>query len=49
MIKDTVFRILLFFFLICIPFFQGAGHNDVELHGQYFDRLRKFLNVELVK
>lgn len=28
---------------------EGAGHNDVELHSQYFDRLKKFLTVELVK
>lgn len=28
---------------------QGAGHNDVELHSQYFDRLKKFLSVELIK
>lgn len=29
--------------------FQGAGHNDVELHPQYYERLRKFLSVELIK
>lgn len=28
---------------------KGAGHNDVELHSQYFERLKKFLTVELVK
>lgn len=26
---------------------EGAGHNDVELYGQYLDRLKKFLDVEL--
>ena len=26
---------------------EGAGHNDVELYGQYLDRLRKFIDVEL--
>jgi len=30
-------------------YFQGAGHNDVELHPHYYERLRKFLSVELVK
>lgn len=28
---------------------EGAGHNDVELYGQYLDRLKKFLDVELPK
>ncbi|KAH8404589.1 hypothetical protein KR215_000757 [Drosophila sulfurigaster] len=32
------------------PFWvEGAGHNDVELHPQYYERLRKFLSVELIK
>lgn len=26
---------------------EGAGHNDVELYGQYLDRLKKFVDVEL--
>ena len=26
---------------------EGAGHNDVELYGQYLDRLRRFINLEL--
>ena len=26
---------------------EGAGHNDVELYGQYLDRLRRFINQEL--
>ncbi len=26
---------------------EGAGHNDVELYGQYLDRLRKFINQEI--
>ena len=26
---------------------EGAGHNDVELYGQYLERLRQFINVEL--
>jgi len=26
---------------------EGAGHNDVELYGQYLDRLRQFIAVEL--
>lgn len=26
---------------------EGAGHNDVELYGQYLDRLKQFINVEL--
>jgi fermentation-respiration switch protein FrsA (DUF1100 family) len=26
---------------------EGAGHNDVELYGQYLDRLRRFVNQEL--
>lgn len=28
-------------------FFQGAGHNDVELYSQYLERLKKFVSVEL--
>lgn len=27
---------------------EGAGHNDVELFSQYLDRLKQFVNVELV-
>ena len=27
---------------------EGAGHNDVELYGQYLERLKQFINVELV-
>ena len=26
---------------------EGAGHNDVELYGQYLERLRKFLYQEI--
>ena len=26
---------------------EGAGHNDVELYGQYLDRLRKFVHQEI--
>ena len=26
---------------------EGAGHNDVELFGQYLERLKQFINVEL--
>lgn len=26
---------------------EGAGHNDVELYGQYLDRLRRFINHEI--
>ena len=26
---------------------EGAGHNDVELYGQYLDRLRRFISQEL--
>ena len=28
-------------------FFQGAGHNDVELYNQYLERLRHFVSQEL--
>lgn len=27
---------------------EGAGHNDVELYGQYLERLKQFVNIELV-
>lgn len=27
---------------------EGAGHNDVELYGQYLERLRQFVTVELM-
>ena len=27
---------------------EGAGHNDVELYGQYLERLRQFVQYELV-
>ncbi|XP_076341011.1 alpha/beta hydrolase domain-containing protein 17B-like [Tachypleus tridentatus] len=27
---------------------EGAGHNDVELYGQYLERLKHFVSVELV-
>lgn len=27
---------------------EGAGHNDVEMYGQYLDRLKQFVSVELV-
>ncbi|XP_030323661.1 alpha/beta hydrolase domain-containing protein 17B isoform X2 [Calypte anna] len=27
---------------------EGAGHNDVELYGQYLERLKKFVSQELV-
>jgi fermentation-respiration switch protein FrsA (DUF1100 family) len=26
---------------------EGAGHNDVELYGQYLDRLRRFLENDV--
>lgn len=26
---------------------EGAGHNDVELYGQYLDRLKRFLETDL--
>ena len=26
---------------------EGAGHNDVELYGQYLDRLRRFIHVDI--
>ena len=26
---------------------EGAGHNDVELYGQYLDRLRRFITQEI--
>ncbi len=26
---------------------EGAGHNDIELYGQYMDRIRRFVNVEM--
>ncbi|XP_054160206.1 alpha/beta hydrolase domain-containing protein 17B-like [Oppia nitens] len=27
---------------------EGAGHNDVELYGQYLERLRQFISVDLI-
>lgn len=27
---------------------EGAGHNDVELYGQYLERLKQFIQHELV-
>lgn len=27
---------------------EGAGHNDVELYGQYLERLKHFVSHELV-
>lgn len=27
---------------------EGAGHNDVELYGQYLERLKQFVSHELV-
>lgn len=27
---------------------QGAGHNDVELYNQYYERLKQFVSIELV-
>ena len=27
---------------------EGAGHNDVELYGQYLERLKQFTQHELV-
>ena len=38
--------ILTIFFTISF-FFQGAGHNDVELYNQYLERLRHFVSQEL--
>ena len=26
---------------------EGAGHNDVELYGQYLERLKQFVSTEL--
>lgn len=26
---------------------EGAGHNDVELYGQYLERLKQFIQVDL--
>lgn len=26
---------------------EGAGHNDVELYGQYLERLKQFISVDL--
>ena len=26
---------------------EGAGHNDIELYGQYLERLKHFINVDL--
>lgn len=26
---------------------EGAGHNDVELYGQYLERLKQFIRVDL--
>ncbi|XP_047279403.1 alpha/beta hydrolase domain-containing protein 17B isoform X3 [Homo sapiens] len=28
---------------------EGAGHNDVELYGQYLERLKQFVSQELVQ
>ena len=28
---------------------EGAGHNDVELYGQYLERLKQFVQYDLVK
>lgn len=28
--------------------FQGAGHNDVELHAVYLERLKQFVTTELL-
>ena len=33
-------------FYVC--WFQGAGHNDVELYNVYLERLKQFVNVELI-
>lgn len=30
-------------------FIEGAGHNDVELFAQYYDRLKRFINEDLVQ
>jgi fermentation-respiration switch protein FrsA (DUF1100 family) len=27
---------------------EGAGHNDVELYNVYLERLKQFVNVELI-
>jgi hypothetical protein len=34
--------------LFLCSFFQGAGHNDVELYSQYLERLKQFVSVELL-
>jgi len=26
---------------------EGAGHNDVEIYGQYVERLKRFINEEI--
>lgn len=28
---------------------EGAGHNDVELYGQYLERLKQFVQYDIVK
>lgn len=35
-------------FLVFTTRLQGAGHNDVELYNVYLERLKQFVNVELV-
>ena len=27
---------------------EGAGHNDVEIYSQYVERLKRFINFEIV-
>ena len=34
-------------FFIDQVYFQGAGHNDVELYNQYLERLKTFVSTEL--
>jgi hypothetical protein len=41
-------RLVLFVGRLFSHFFQGAGHNDVELYSQYLERLKQFVSVELL-
>ena len=41
------FSIIKEVFFIDQFYFQGAGHNDVELYNQYLERLKTFVSTEL--
>jgi hypothetical protein len=47
-ISNTECRLVLFVGRCFSHFFQGAGHNDVELYSQYLERLKQFVSVELL-